>query len=115
MAISRLNQLAGDLYLKLNKGDSLTLNLDFDIDLTGFTFDSKLYNKNKTIDIDLTVTAVNLALGQINVTLTTTDSDTLTEGNYEWYLAGTISSTRRTYLAGCVEVYEGVKDGKCNS
>ena len=105
--IKRVNQLPAYMYIKMNKGDTFERNLDYDIDLTGYTFEAKLYNKSKTIDIDLTVTDVDLANGQIKVTLTSTQSDTLSEGSYEWYLAGTISGERRTHIAGQVQISEG--------
>lgn len=91
--------------IRMTQGDELSLVLDFDIDLTGYTFASSVTDSagdSKTI----TVTNTDLAAGQITLSLSETDSADLAVGIGRWRLSWTVSTVKRTVLAGRFRVLE---------
>lgn len=107
--MAEVTQVAGVLDIKINKGDDVSILLDFDIDLTGYTFESKV-DETDGGNTTITVVETNLATGQITLTMTDTLSDAIdaTEDRppHQWYLDRTNAGNQRRYLAGDFEVIE---------
>ena len=111
-------QVPDTLDIVFVQGDDLTILLDFDQNLTGYTFETRLIevlkveNGNVTEFQDaltsssLTQTVVNLSTGHINLSLNETQTSALTlGGNYRWYMRWTANgSVTRTVLSGSVSV-----------
>lgn len=107
--------LPDTLDIEFVKGDELNLLLDFDQDLTGYTFETKIIrvlevvggnvtNSENVTDFDRTI--VSLANGQINLSLTEVQtSNLLLGGNYRWYMRWVSPGIRtRTVLSGSISV-----------
>ena len=76
-------------------GDDVTFTLDFDINLTGYTFAAK-----RGAD-SVTVTAVNLAAGQISVSATDTETTSWGAGRANWWISATTAGGyTRTFVSG---------------
>ena len=105
--MANVTQVPGSLNIKLAQGDDLSILLDFDIDLTGYTFESKVVETNGDLTT-ITVVETNLSTGQITITMTDTLSDALSitadETFHSWYLDRTNAGNQRRYLAGDFEV-----------
>ena len=102
-----VEQIPGRLNIKLAQGDDLSILLDFDIDLTGYTFESKVVETNGTETV-ITVAETDLSAGQITLTMTDTLSEALTATSnntfHSWYLDRTNAGSQRRYLSGDFEV-----------
>lgn len=107
--------LPDNLDIVFVQGDELNVLLDFDQDLTGFTFEAKLINViavsgGNVTDFesvyDLTQTIVNLSTGQINLSLNETQTSALLlNGNYRWFFRWFAPGlVTRTVLSGSVSV-----------
>ena len=107
--MAEVTQIAGELDIKINKGDDLSILLDFDIDLTGYTFESKVVESDATETV-ITVTDTDLSAGQITLSMTDTLSDALAATKdrtpHRWYLDRTNAGNQRRYLAGDFEVID---------
>ena len=82
--MTTFEQLPGELNIEGSAGDDLSLALDFDIALTGYTFESKVVHSGTTTTI--TVTNTNLSEGQITLSLTDAEITALGIGTWYWYL-----------------------------
>lgn len=94
------SQLPGELNIEVALGDDLVLNLDFDVNFTGFVF-----NANTISEVDGTETAWSysgtaLAAGQMQIALTDSQITELGINNHKWYLLGSSGTVSRRYLAG---------------
>jgi hypothetical protein len=107
--------LPDTLDLVFVQGDELNILLDFDLDLTDYTFQTRVYkvlavaNGNVTSTepaVTFTQTPVDLSLGKINLSLTETQTSSLSlTSNYRWlfrWIAPGIVT--RTVLSGAVSV-----------
>lgn len=105
--MANVTQIPGSLNIKIAQGDDLSILLDFDISLTGYTFESKVIETNGD-ETTITVTDTDLSAGQITLsmtdTLTALLSTTLEEAFHSWYLDRTNAGNQRRYLAGDFEV-----------
>jgi len=106
--MTEIRQSPARVNIILNKRNSLSLVMDWNIDLSSYTFEAKIYNQDKSIDESFTITNVNLSLGQITISLTKEQGLLLEEGIYEWWLDFITSTTRITMLAGNATIYEGI-------
>jgi hypothetical protein len=115
--------LPAELDLAFIKGDEFGMVLSVDAtDLTGYTFDSRIYSL-QTIEVggglgagvgaaagstvvSFTVTPVNVTAGQVNVSLTEVQTNNLSAGaQYRWWFKTvTPGNVTRTILAGDVSV-----------
>jgi hypothetical protein len=97
------------------RGDELNILLDFDQNLTGYTFETKIIkvlevsggNVTSSINIvDFTQTNVSLSLGQINLSLDESVTGALElGGNYRWYMRWVAPGIKtRTVLSGAISV-----------
>jgi hypothetical protein len=93
-------QVPGELNIEVGLGDDLSMLIDFDIVLTGYSFVSKVEHANGAATTNITVTATNLASGQITISLTDAQITTIGIGTHRWYLAWTVGSSTRRVLAG---------------
>ena len=97
----------GRLNINLAIDDDMTLLLDFDIVLTGYTFVAKIVESNGT-ETAITVTDTDLANGKITLSSTASSRDaaSLTTETYDWYLTWTVSGADRRVLAGNFSIVE---------
>ena len=97
------------------QGDELKVLLDFDQNLTGYTFETRIIEVtgisggnvtqfNNTVSF--TQTPVNLATGHINLSLQETQTQALSlGGNYRWFMRWfSPDQVTRTVLSGTVTV-----------
>jgi hypothetical protein len=98
------NQVPGELNITVGLGDDLTLTLDFDIDLTGYTFSASVVSEFDGQATAFTYTAVNLSTGRFQISLTDTQVSALGKAIHKWYLIGTVGTVSRRYLAGAFEI-----------
>lgn len=92
------SQTPGDLDLEVGLGDDFSMLIDFDISLTGYTFESKVTKPSG--DVTITVTNTDLSAGQITLSLTDVQITSIGFGRYSWYLTWTTGSASRRVLAG---------------
>jgi hypothetical protein len=86
----------------MNRGDSLSLDVDINKDLSLYTITAWVEYGSTTIS--MTVTAINLALGTFNVFLTKANSALiLTEDNY-WNIKIEYGTDSRTIVQGNIKV-----------
>lgn len=97
------------------QGDELSIELDFDRDLTGYTFEHKIVEVTAVSGGNVTAYAdkltftrneLNLAEGRLNLSLQENQTSTLALGGsyrwwFRWYAPGAIT---RTVLSGTVSV-----------
>ena len=93
-----LQQIPGALNITVTAIDDMSIALDFNISLVGYTFTSFVQSINASTAI--TITAVSLANGQITLSLTNTQLTTIGVGYHEWYLAWNDGTSDRRILAG---------------
>jgi hypothetical protein len=113
--MSTYSVLPDTLDIVFVQGDELSVLLDFDIDLSGYQFETKIIrvlgvaNGNVTDYEDVmsfTKTFIDLSQGTLNLSLTEVQTDSLSlVENYRWYLRwiapGLIT---RTVLSGAIVV-----------
>jgi hypothetical protein len=94
---------------------------DLDIDTTGFTWTSLVYESTPSVSFanpggvptqgataaTFAITVVNAAAGQVNLSLTELQTVTLSPStSYRWYLRGVSPGmVTRTYLSGTLKAY----------
>jgi len=100
--MTTFEQLPGELDIEVGAGDDLAILLDFDISLTGYTFESTVVKPSGNTAI--TVTNTNLASGQITLSLTDVQITAIGVGTWYWYLTWTLSGASRRALAGVFTV-----------
>jgi hypothetical protein len=113
-------QLPAVLALSFVQGDQVDIALDFATNLTGYTFESRIYVVKQTVPAlggaavptagqtaaTPTVGIVNLTLGKLSIGLTETQTASLSPlGTYRWYFRWVAPGTvTQTILAGDVTV-----------
>lgn len=118
--MATFSALPETLDLAFIQGDEFTLPLDFEENLTGYTFEAKLILvvEQQTLSsgavvvtdyedvVSFTQAPVSLAAGQINLVLSETQTNALTVGGkYRWYFRWTSGTgVTRTVRSGSVEV-----------
>jgi hypothetical protein len=124
--MATFSQLPTTLDLTFIWGDQIDVALDFDINLTGYTFSAGVYDAATTtasaggggigggsgvsydtaVAQSFAVTNTNLSTGQIALGLTETQTSALTVGgNYRWFLRWVAPGTvTRTVISGAVSV-----------
>jgi hypothetical protein len=113
--LSTYSVLPDTLNIVFVQGDELSVLLDFDQDLTGYTFETQIIlvlnvsGGNVTEFepvVSFTQTPVDLASGQINLSLTETQTSALQLGApYRWFMRWVAPGlVTRTVLSGSVAV-----------
>lgn len=98
------DQTPGNLPISFVRGDSLSVLVDFSIDLTGYSFTGSLVSVVTGDDVvPLTLAVVSAASGQVNVSLTAQQTAALARGTYQWKFVWTQGASVRTALTGFVE------------
>jgi hypothetical protein len=97
----------GVLNISATHGDDFLFNLDFDVNLTGYSFDAEVVTIATNVLVPMTVTAVDLAEGQLTIGLHRATLALLEEATHHWYFEWTISDTVRRVLAGEFIVSDG--------
>ena len=101
--MAEVTQVPGEANLTISQGDDMSFLVDFDIDLTGYTFESKVVESDGTETV-ITVTDTSLANGQITITMTDTLSAALSAEIHKWYLDRTNAGSQQRLLAGDFKV-----------
>jgi hypothetical protein len=101
----RAEQLPGFLSLALRQGDTFSTTIDFNIAVTGISWEAAIRSTvtGETVDT-MTVTVTNASTGVLVLSLTDEETEALPVGVWGWTLVGTISGTKRTYFSGFLEV-----------
>ena len=102
--MAELKQIAGVLDIEVEQSDDWSQLLDFDIDLSGYTFESKVDELDSSDSTTITVTDTNLSEGQITLSLTDELVGALAIGRHSWYLEWTVGELVRRVLAGKFDV-----------
>lgn len=96
-------QNPGELNIQAVVGNDISMPLNFDVNLTGYTFESiiKTQQNGVTKEVPFTVTNTDLSAGIITLALTDAQTQSIGEvNNVPWYLNWTSGSNTRTILAG---------------
>ena len=99
-------QIPGLLNITAAHDDDFLFFVTFDIDLTGYSFVSKIITAVTNTPISMTVTPVDLANGQISIALDTTKMSKLAIDEHHWYLDWSVSGKARRVLAGTFTVID---------
>lgn len=99
-------QIPGSLDLSGVIGDDWSMALDWDIALTGYTWESAVVDSAGTSVATITVTIDNAATGLMTLTIADTLTDTLNEKAYRWYLKQTDEGYERIWIAGYFRWYK---------
>ena len=101
-----LVQLPAELNLKVSIADDFSFILDFDIDLTGYTFTASMIKSGGIVTASFTVTEISLSEGKISLSITKEDLATIGTGkNHTWWLKWVQpTNIDRKILAGKVEL-----------
>lgn len=98
-------QTPGVLNIEATQGDDFSVLVDFDISLTGNTFEAKVDESNGD-QTTITVTNTDLSEGQITLSISDTLMGALALDVHKWYLDQTTDGSQRRYLAGDFKVKE---------
>jgi hypothetical protein len=99
-------QTPGILNITATHGDDFSFALDFDINLTGYTFSSKVITIATNALVTLTVTSVDLPTGKLTLSMPKATLTTLESATHHWYLDWTVGLTSRRVLAGTFKVVD---------
>jgi hypothetical protein len=99
-------QIPGELNITVAHDDDFLFFLDFDIDLTGYSFVSKIITAVTNTPISMTVNNVDLPNGQISIALDATKMSKLALTVHHWYLDWSVSGKTRRVLAGTFTVVD---------
>lgn len=113
--MSTYSVLPDTLNFSFVRGDEFSVLLDFDQNLTGYTFETKIIrvleisggNVTQFENVqDFTQTVVNLSAGEINLSLNETQTESLQLGvPYRWFMRWVSPGlVTRTVLSGSVSV-----------
>lgn len=109
MATVTMDGSAASVDISLYRGDGFSYLLDFDINLTGYTFEAFAFwgtDEDDTANrLDFTVTNTDLSLGKITISVDDADTDDLPIVTCEWRLRWTPSGgVRSTVMANMFRV-----------
>jgi hypothetical protein len=82
--MTSVNQIPGELNITTTQSDDLSVLLDFDIALTGYTFTAKV--RVQSTEYALTITNTDLAAGQITLSALKSLLATIPVGEHLWYM-----------------------------
>jgi hypothetical protein len=99
-------QIPGLLNITTARSDDFLFFLEFNIDLTGYSFSSKIITAVTNTPISMTVADVDLSEGQISIALDATKISKLALMVHHWYLDWSVSGTTRRVLAGTFTVID---------
>jgi hypothetical protein len=100
------SQIPGKLDLVATLGDDFEFNLDFDINLSGYTFVAKVISISTGTPVVLTVTNVDLSLGKVTISLSKTLLSGLSVAQHHYYFEWVTGGKTRRVLAGTFTVVQ---------
>jgi hypothetical protein len=101
--MATISQLPGELNIITTQHDDLSILLDFDIALTGYTFVSKIIISD--VDSVVIVTNTDLSAGKITLSVSDTILATVPVGTHKWYLDWVApGSLNRRILSGAFTI-----------
>jgi len=106
---AQLTQTPGLLDITMTKGDNLAFNIDFNIDLTGYTFVAKVVFSDKTT-APFTIVVSSYPNGILALSIDDSVSSIFPVGEMTWYFSWTGPTPTflvRKVLAGKFTVIEG--------
>ena len=89
-------QIPAELDIEVGAGDDLSILLDFDISLTGYTFVSKVVQAYSGTETTVTCTNTDLANGQVTISLTDTQITSIGVSVIEALIAETFAREMET-------------------
>jgi len=99
------SQLPGTLNIDIIAGDSLSLDVDFDISLAGFTLTASIVSiPSGAIVAPITATLTSGPDGIVSLSMTAEQTAALARGTYQWELTWTDGFVTRKGLTGFLEV-----------
>jgi hypothetical protein len=103
--MATFSQLPATLNLEFVRGDSLSVEVDFEQSLVGYSLTALLVSVVSGATVrSLTATAVSAASGIVAVSLTTAETAEIPAGTYAWELSWVSGAVSRKALTGFVEV-----------
>ena len=102
-----LNLIPGELNITIASIDDMPILLDFDIDLSGYTFSSAVTKESDGTSTTISTANTDLSAGQVTISLTDTQITALGAGNHKWYFKWNDGTYDFVALAGkfTVKVY----------
>ena len=97
-----LNLIPGELNISIASINDMPILLDFDIDLSGYTFASAV--KHAATSTTITVTNTDLSAGQVTISLTDAQIGTIGGGTHKWYFKWNDGTNDFVALAGSFKV-----------
>lgn len=99
-------QLPGELGLQLKRGDHFSTDVDFNpTDLTGYSVTASLSSAVTGEEVlPLTVAVTDALAGRVNISMTSSQTASIQPGTYAWSMKWDAGGSKRTALAGFVEV-----------
>lgn len=105
--MTTLDQTPAELDIAISIDDDFSYLVDFDINLTGYTFAAGVVKYPENIlKTTIAVANTDLANGQITISLTDAQIAALGAGTHKWYLTWTVGGASRRVLAGDFVVRE---------
>lgn len=101
--MATFNYVPGSLDIQGITGDDFSLLFDFNIDLTGYTFQGRILLDNVPTGrfVDFTITDTNLPLGRITLSLNDTQTKNIGPiSGRKWFLVWTTGVNSRTVISG---------------
>jgi len=95
----------GRLDIKLVQGDDMLVPLDWDINITGYTFEAIIRLLDGSTK-DISINVIDLSAGQHSLSITGEVSATIPYGKHDWYLRRTDAGLQRKYLSGFFEIMD---------
>jgi hypothetical protein len=87
-------------------GDSFQLILDFDVNITGWTWNSYIIDEDGTELTNFTISTIGAgSLGKLKLVMTGTQTALLSPKRYAWYLKQTNDGLERIWVAGTATWY----------
>jgi hypothetical protein len=100
------DQIPGRFNLSFRRGDTVSTELDFSVDVTGYSFDAAIVSAVTGGEIEeFTTQTTNASQGKVVLSLTSQETAALQHGTYVWSMSWTeATGLVRTVLSGFVEV-----------
>jgi hypothetical protein len=97
--------LPGTLNVKVKRGDTFSVTLDFTNVLSGYIIAAEVYSTTDGSTVQaMSVDGALAADGQVTVSLTATQTAGIPDGTYRWKFTWQTGSTVRTAVDGIFEV-----------
>jgi hypothetical protein len=103
--MATFSQLPATLNIKLVAGDSLSIDIDFDVPLVGYSLTASVMSRGSRIVVaPMAVSVTSAQNGVVNVSMLASETEALSRGTYDWELTWTFGSVTRKALSGFFQV-----------